>query len=73
MRCSKEVAQTESTPSTPALAGPLVSWKPNAEGLAGRPEATHPSGAGCLSTEGDGLQPANSVQFFALRLGLVVF
>ena len=27
-------------PPPPALAGPLVSWKPNAEGLAGRAEAT---------------------------------
>ena len=31
-----------------------------------------PSGSGCLSLEGDGLQPAISVQSFVLFLGLVV-
>ena len=32
-----------------------------------------PSGSGCLSPEGDGLQPASSVQSFVLCTGLVVF
>ena len=31
-----------------------------------------PSGSGCLSLEGDGLQPAISVQSFVLCAGLVV-
>ena len=31
-----------------------------------------PSGSGCLSSEGDGLQPASSVQPFVLWAGLVV-
>ena len=31
-----------------------------------------PSGSGCLSPEGDGLQPAISVQSFVLYTGLVV-
>ena len=31
-----------------------------------------PSGAGCLSPEGDGLQPASSVQSFVLCTGLAV-
>ena len=31
-----------------------------------------PSGSGCLSLEGDGLQPANSVPSFVLCMGLVV-
>ena len=31
-----------------------------------------PSGSGCLSPEGDGLQPAISVQSFVLCTGLVV-
>ena len=31
-----------------------------------------PSGSGCLSPEGDGLQPASSVQSFVLLVGLVV-
>ena len=31
-----------------------------------------PSGSGCLSPEGDGLQPANSVPSFVLCMGLVV-
>jgi len=30
------------------------------------------SGSGCLSLEGDGLQQAISVQFFALCVGLAV-
>jgi len=31
-----------------------------------------PSGSGCLSPEGDGLQPASSVQPFVLCVGLAV-
>ena len=31
-----------------------------------------PSGSGCLSLEGDGLQPASSVQLFVLCTGLEV-
>ena len=31
-----------------------------------------PSGSGCLSPEGDGLQPAISVQSFVLYVGLAV-
>ena len=31
-----------------------------------------PSGSGCLSPEGDGLQPANSVQSFVLCVVLVM-
>ena len=31
-----------------------------------------PSGSGCLSPEGDGLQPAGSVQSFVLCVGLAV-
>ena len=31
-----------------------------------------PSGSGCLSLEGDGLQPASPVQPFVLCVGLVV-
>ena len=34
--------------------------------------ASGPLGSGCLSPEGDGLQPANSVPSFVLCMGLVV-
>ena len=45
-------------PPPPALAGPLVSWKPNAEGLAGRAEATQV----CSGSRGPGHPPREGLE-----------
>ena len=47
-------------------------WAPGAYGLYSQKWDFTPSGSGCLSPEGEGLQPAISVQSFVPCAGLAV-